>query len=55
METRGNAWGQTFVFLSHLSHDDSVACRDGKEDGLFYAAVAPTNCRNTNGNIPPLS
>jgi hypothetical protein len=24
-----NAWGQTFVFLSHLSHDDSVTCRYG--------------------------
>jgi hypothetical protein len=26
------AWGQTFVFLSHLSLDDSVACRDGTEE-----------------------
>src|SRR5438067_59024 len=22
-------------------------------DGLLYAAVAPINCRNTNGRIPP--
>lgn len=26
------AWGQTFVSLSHLSHDGSVACRDGIEE-----------------------